>query len=226
MDTQDNDIIIEKVRKLLALSGSPNQAEATRAAEKAREMITKYNLSADDLGPEEEVCRYGVSAHRIKPAPWKLILAEAVSEFYFCRFLLVECPDGFIFQIIGRRHHAMIAASMLEYIEKAVIRISREKIRKNAKLKFRNSFKYGMACEIRARLLEMKREKERLGPADEKSLIVREDERVEEFLNSIGAQSFSIKKPLSKNAFNQGVDAGSSVQLGEQLGHNTRRIAR
>lgn len=40
--------IIDKIQKLLALSESPNQHEAELAAQKAQELLSKYNLSIDE----------------------------------------------------------------------------------------------------------------------------------------------------------------------------------
>lgn len=48
---QDHELskIIEKIRKLLALSKSSNQAEAAAALNKANELLLQYNLSMDQI---------------------------------------------------------------------------------------------------------------------------------------------------------------------------------
>jgi hypothetical protein len=133
MEERDIDNIVEKVKKLLALSKSPNQAEAELAAEKAREMIMKYNLSAEDLD-EQEILRYGFLTSRKKPKVWRLVSAKEISEFYFCRFLIVENREGCRLEIIGKRHHALIAESMFNYLEQAIMRITQKSCNKNAKI--------------------------------------------------------------------------------------------
>ncbi len=44
--------IIDKIQKLLALSESPNQHEAEAAAQKAQEILSKYNLTIDAVALE------------------------------------------------------------------------------------------------------------------------------------------------------------------------------
>ena len=51
---EDNKVILEKVRKLLALATSSNEHEATVAAAKAQELLTKYNLTEQKIGISHE----------------------------------------------------------------------------------------------------------------------------------------------------------------------------
>jgi hypothetical protein len=50
----NNTDILSKIRKLLALSTSPNEHEAANAAAKAREFLAKYNISVADLPMAEK----------------------------------------------------------------------------------------------------------------------------------------------------------------------------
>ena len=59
----DHERIIEKVRKLLALSQSDNEHEAAAAAAKAQALLSEYNLSMSDV-PAEETC--SMRATRVK----------------------------------------------------------------------------------------------------------------------------------------------------------------
>lgn len=221
MDQTRHDAIIEKIKKLLALSQSPNQEEAERAAEKARELLTKYDLSVDqfeDIQVEEKIIKQFLK----KPNLWRLTIFGTISEFYFCRFIIkqTQYSDATVygFDIIGKSHHITIASSVCEYIEKAIVRISRERCRANAKSKFRESFRYGMAVEICTRLETMKRIRETGGPGEEKSLILKEDQKIQEYLSRMDLSSFdSGKKPNNKSAFRRGVEAGANVALNEQI---------
>ena len=49
-----NEKIQEKIKKLLALSSSPNEAEAALAMEKAHELLKTYNLSLSQISINEE----------------------------------------------------------------------------------------------------------------------------------------------------------------------------
>lgn len=58
--------IANKIKKLLALSQSPNEAEAIAASQKAQELLTRHNLSMADLADssQEDVEQYEVSSQR------------------------------------------------------------------------------------------------------------------------------------------------------------------
>jgi hypothetical protein len=49
MENRELDKIIEKIRKCLALATSPNENEAQRAAQKAHELLIRYNLSMQQV---------------------------------------------------------------------------------------------------------------------------------------------------------------------------------
>jgi hypothetical protein len=114
----NHEVIIDKIRKILALSQSPNGEEAERAAEKARELLIKYNLSIDqfeDVKIEEKI----IGRFFKKPRLWRLVLINTITEFYFCRSLIIKgvLPGGGIYdykiEIIGKPHHVAIAVSIL-----------------------------------------------------------------------------------------------------------------
>jgi hypothetical protein len=59
--------VTEKIRKLLALSASPNEHEAANAAAKARELLAKHNLAMADLPlAEKEQAATDVQQHSIE----------------------------------------------------------------------------------------------------------------------------------------------------------------
>lgn len=60
----DMESIANKIKKLLALSQSPNEAEAIAASQKAQELLTRHNLSMADLADssQEDVEQHEVSS--------------------------------------------------------------------------------------------------------------------------------------------------------------------
>lgn len=79
--------IIDKLRKVLALTTSPIEGEATAAAEMLQKLLTAHNLSVADLekrghkapGVKEDPHDLGKAAFT-----WKLDLAEAIADHYYC----------------------------------------------------------------------------------------------------------------------------------------------
>lgn len=79
--------ILEKVRKLLALVGNnPSQEEATAAALKAQQLISKYNLNLTDI--EKETLEMSQAEYETGvDKSWKYGLANTVSDnFRVCCF--------------------------------------------------------------------------------------------------------------------------------------------
>ena len=142
----DLEIIKDKIRKLLSLSKSDNENEATIALEKANNLIEKYNINEDALRFESLY----IKSTKIL-VPWRIVVAGAVSWLYSC--YLYRNPE--LGQIIftGESLDVFLASEMNTYLIKTIERCSKKNIRKNAKYKFRRDFKYGMACNLYDRIM-------------------------------------------------------------------------
>jgi len=230
MPNNELEIIIKKIKKLLALSQSPNKSEATLASLKANELLIKYNLKHDDVKEDEsKIMSINVSSGK-REKPWRIILINAVADVNFCKFLLVGTLDGYRFDLIGKHHNVIIAKSIYEYLEKTITRLSLKKIRKNAKLKYRESFKYGMATEIGMRLMIQKKDQMNQNNDDsEKALIVsayhNAQRDIDKFLSNFNIKNGAAnQKNLKKDAFNSGIEAGKNVGLDKQVTSNNLRL--
>jgi len=71
-----NSDVASKIRKLLALSSSPNEHEAANAAAKARELLAKHNLALADLPLAEkeqaatDVQKHCIQLKRLRTPSW------------------------------------------------------------------------------------------------------------------------------------------------------------
>ena len=85
--TPESERVVERIRKLLALSASSNPNEAALAAEKAVELAQRYNLDLaqiDGVGSDpyvERTCDVGGASQ------WRWLLMSAVARANFCRAL-------------------------------------------------------------------------------------------------------------------------------------------
>lgn len=87
MDIQD------KIKKLLALSTSPNEYEAKAALLKARKLMADYKLSINDLQPnfsdkEELIKEFCGILFTMSADPWKGTLAKIIGDAYCCSTFL------------------------------------------------------------------------------------------------------------------------------------------
>ncbi|MFH0822235.1 MAG: DUF2786 domain-containing protein [Pseudomonadota bacterium] len=86
--------VLEKVRKLFELGRSPNENEAALAAAKARELLTRYNLSVADL-PMDKM------RNALEIAEQAVIVGKTLKNWV--KGLLVHVADGFECQHLIRR---------------------------------------------------------------------------------------------------------------------------
>jgi len=146
----DNNLenIKDKIRKLLALSKSDNENEAYIALQKANDLINQYKIDETSLRFETIHVK---STKYYKP--YRSTIAAAVAWLYGCYTYRDIDLRTFVFS--GEPLYVYLAGEMFTYLINAINRCSRKTIRKNAKRKFRLSFKYGMAERIYNRIMEL-----------------------------------------------------------------------
>jgi len=84
--------VIERVRKLLALSRSSNPHEASAAAEKARELVEKYKLAQADIEMKEEGAAIESHPYSQNVVGWQRDLGFVLARSFFCR--AIHTPRG------------------------------------------------------------------------------------------------------------------------------------
>lgn len=115
--------ILEKIRKLLALSESPNEHEAALAAARARALLDKYDLSMDEVDIKaEEVLLHTVSTGTRKPYPWMGHLAADVGYAFNCR--VFRAMGSMIF--CGIVSDTKVAEYVYVYLLRTVRRLHKE----------------------------------------------------------------------------------------------------
>lgn len=151
MDERYNDIedVKRRVKKLLALSKSPNENEAISALEKANALMKKYNLRT--FGVNDYTKKSIKSTKR--PVIWRSVLANAVEKIYATYHYLQRDTGVFVF--IGEELDVFMATEMFIYLVKTVNRMTQQNIRKNAKSKYRRSYREGLAFGLVQRMEEL-----------------------------------------------------------------------
>ena len=141
--------IIKKIKKLLSLSKSPNENEACAAIEKAQQLMKDFELS------EKEVFLNSIVEGRVKAtirnSVWRNILLNNLAKMYSCGVV----HDYNNADFIGEEIDVLFATEVYSYLQKSILRIAKNKIHKNAKTKYRESFKKGLACGLADKLLTM-----------------------------------------------------------------------
>jgi hypothetical protein len=114
----DLDKIKDKIRKLFALSKSPNAAEAALALEMAQKLMIEHNISRNAVG-EFEVGQENIRAPGgEKPPVYEVYLMSQTAESFGCRtaygLTRFSGQDGygsfyFCYKFFGLEHRVKIA---------------------------------------------------------------------------------------------------------------------
>jgi hypothetical protein len=206
--------IKKRVKKLLALSKSPNQNEALAALEKARRLMRDYSLS-------ETECMYTqthVKATK-RLSKWRVVLSGGVAYLNYCEHLRNETTGEIIFY--GEEFDAFMAAEMYRYLSKSIERMAKQNIRANAKNAYRDKYKLGIACELDYRIRELGDKVSWLPDGKTKRLAVKKA-MVEELKPVISDLKITGR---GSGAFSRGLSDGSGISLNRQTtGHDGKYL--
>ncbi|MBD6620169.1 DUF2786 domain-containing protein [Komarekiella sp. 'clone 1'] len=231
----------EKIKKLLALSQSPNEAEAISAFSKAQEILTRYNLSLADLADEapQEVEEQIIDQSK-RQSTWKGILLNAVASANYCLAFNRKSRNSTESIILGRKVNIQSAQMQFEYLVQAIERLATEEIGdacdRQSLRAFKNAFKLGAAQRLQIRIIESIEQQKRegisaCGDAAQVSAIVMRSlyERLEAELKAYTATNLNLKfrnsRPCCNSAdgFAAGQSAGNKISLNKQVGMEKQR---
>jgi hypothetical protein len=209
-----NEAIIEKIKKLFALSNSPSEAEALLAMEKANHLLKEYNLSISDI---KEDNRFSLIEEAYsscqKERTWRTVLIQIVCKANFCTLVQYNFYKKKEFHIVGKKHNIVVAKEMIAYLESAIERISKE-----VSGTYRNSFKLGIVSRLAERFKEIEKRDE----PESKALVVQEFSAIKQYLSE---QNFTNQvvtyRPSNSSAYYQGLEAGSQISLNSQVSSNS-----
>jgi hypothetical protein len=122
--------IIRKIRKLLALSESPNEHEAHTAAMKAQELLARHHLSIADVSEDSETeVKEGDSAAANDPGD--RTLAKVIGDNYRCGTLIRgwrSAPGKKHILFVGIGEDPEVAMVMYKYAKKIMHKCCRDYI--------------------------------------------------------------------------------------------------
>jgi Protein of unknown function (DUF2786) len=233
----DMESIANKIKKLLALSQSPNEAEAIAASKKAQELLTRHNLSMADLADssQEDVEEYELSS-QLKGDRWRESLIDGVADANFCEFLTrTTRGKGSTYILIGRPSNCKVAALQYEYLCKTVERLANEAINETGEKGFRNAFRVGCARRIQVRLREAIKEQCSQGVVSNdgnisaivmRSLFEQRQAEIKQYISSELGRVRYVNKSTSissSSGYAAGDRAGQSVSLNKQVSCSSQR---
>jgi hypothetical protein len=125
--TNSDGALVEKVRKLLALSESPNEHEAALAAEKAQDLMLRHGIDMAQIAISQGAGTIGVDDARVEGRidPWRRQLAASIAKsmggrVVFTRYYAIPSVMSFF----GPAGGAQSIAALYRHLEARLVTIS------------------------------------------------------------------------------------------------------
>lgn len=152
MNEEQLNTVKRRIKKLLALSKSPNENEASLAMKMANDLIAQYKLN--EAAFSDYTSKVIKSTKRF--VEWRAVLANAVEQLYATYHYKDVNTGSFVFY--GEELDVFMSTEMFSYLTKTVDRMVKNNIRKNAKYRFRQSYRSGVASRLYDRITELGQE--------------------------------------------------------------------
>lgn len=225
--------ILERIRKLLALSSSSNPNEAAAAAAAAQRLMLEHRIESIEMGVQPgEVHREHYGTRERRASPWRDLVLSALAYANSCRVIRERdgSPDGHQRWIIGRTEDMAAVRYLDQYVCNEVDRLCAEESGRHDRVMcYRptraesNAFKLGCADTIAKRI---RAERDRIsikrapGAALAKLEVTRE---LAQQIMECKLEPEPVPEVVETAAFHRGRAAGKQVQLsgGRALGRGT-----
>ncbi len=123
----DRETVLRRVKKLLALSRSPNQHEAETAAAMAQRLVQEHKVEDREIEEEQETTIFSWS-YASRAVFWKRDLAFAVARGFFCRCVHTppskEAQGKAWLNLVGKREDIEVAREVFDWLLRELRRLS------------------------------------------------------------------------------------------------------
>jgi hypothetical protein len=218
--------ILDRLRKLHALSKSDNPHEAALAAQLAQQLMMQHHLEEFDLTqdqhrPQEPIQDYGsIEPERAGPRRipgWQAGLADGVARSFDCR---IYVKPGVAICIVGRRTDVEASRYTFLALARTVDRLANEAWNRERSpgadaTRWKRAFRLGAVHSIEERLKAGRKEVTASIPRERALVLIRRDEAVDDWVDTnLNLASGRASTTLVRlDAFAAGKTAGHSVTL-------------
>lgn len=212
----DLNIIKSKVKKLLALSKSPNENEAALALEKATTLMAQYRLDESEV---RDYTKKSVKSTK-RYVEWRSIVANAVENLYATYHYRDVNTGEFIFY--GEELDVFMATEMFSYLIKTIDRMAAQNIRKNAKYHFRQSYRSGLASRLYDRIEELGKNCSWRNPEE----LEKAKQEISDYVENNKKLSTTTAKTIKTNmkAWCRGASDANGISLNRQMNASHGRL--
>lgn len=219
------DRVIEKVRKLLALSNSSNEHEAALAAAHAQRLLAEHNLSMSELEAREEGAAE-VELQVAKAVPkWVSSLFATVANAFDCFPIVTTTATLSRLRFIGVGEDPEVASCTMQYLMGELKRLASAYLRNvvpkdrpidaSVRTRIRNSYLLGGVYGVRQAMSAQKA----ATPTTSTALVPVKEALIRQYQNekigTVRRQRMRSSTVLS-DAFQRGKEEGATLQMGKK----------
>ena len=218
METNFNEeIILDKIKKLIALSESPNEMEAASALNKVKVLLAKYGLEYSNIKEanenliEKELFKDNIIYD------WQIKLIECINSSTFTEAIIETNEREKKINIIGRKANVTTAINLYQYLDSTIYRIS---IKYKIVVRDLESFRLGMVDNIKNRLMETENKPSKTKRNEIIPLMSKETEYENNtyIMNKYGKiKNKEYNKSFEENSFGLGKKVGDKISLDKQI---------
>lgn len=125
-ELNENDRILLRVKKLLALSQSANRHEAELAMTKVHETIARYNIDLLSGTVNRHYCSLCLGEPRLKQSADEYALSRLLQDYYFveavwiCAYVVEKERMGRILEISGTTENVKMAGYVYDFLKRTI----------------------------------------------------------------------------------------------------------
>jgi len=225
----ENTRILEKVRKLLSLAGSPNENEALLAMQKANELIEKYNIERIEQNRETGFIYSIINHKRKRIENYQRRICLILQEHFFVDVVYSNLYDPIArethrtIELLGTAENVRITEYVYHFLMNQMELLWKSHQRKKTTfLKNKRSYRLGVLEGFHGKLDEQaaaRKNRYRPGPGNEKplsALILAEDRALKQFTRMRFPRLSTIRHAgahIDRRTFQAGMDDGKHLNL-------------
>lgn len=210
--------IVEKLRKLQALSRSDNEHEAELAAAKMQELMSAHRISElqiNGIGAAGDASQFIRQDYELDPGRWRAHLLGGIAKANGSRICIL---GGDRVAVVGRPGSLPMIVETYQYLADTIERLARDgwarergRTRESGRT-WLASFRMGCAIRIRERMVNAARSAE--SAVEYRALIVRDDAAASEAFRREFPRTRNVSTSYRAGAgYSAGYSAGGSVGL-------------
>jgi len=230
MTDEPTNKVLDKIRKLLALSKSSNANEAAAAAAKAADLMRQHKLEETDITEATQdgslITELPMGADGFM-ASWRFALISAVARSCFCEALALRVGQRRKVRLVGRRDDTEVAQEIFKHVAGEIERLADEELDDPFVVlgvedvrSYKDNFRRGAAVGVADRL---KVEARVFARSSDKALVLvrSSHDEVKSYLKNKygasetveGAAGGKLKRDAADTmAYARGYDKGSEIQ--------------